>query len=245
MPATVAGWTLSEALKIRGAHERPSSGSAGRPKPVLRDEAYRRFMHLLLDGRQRPGTLISQRELCEITGCSIGAMREALKRLEAEGIVSLIPQRGVKICEVNEQELNDAYQFRAMVEIPAVRHYVKVADPQELEDLRKHTFELAHRKAATSEELNDLVREKMAIDERMHLAIIGSLGNRLLSDIYEKVSNQLRLSRISVQPRFSETGPAMREHLLIIEALQRRDEEGAVRAMTDHLETSRRRALGL
>ena len=99
--------------------------------------------------------------------------------------------------------------------------------------------------AATSEEVNELMREKMADRRAMHFAIVGSLGNRLLSDIYEKAQNQLRLSRISVQPRFSETGPAMREHLLIIDALERRDEEGAVSAMADHLEASLKRALGL
>jgi DNA-binding GntR family transcriptional regulator len=236
---------LSETLKTRGAQGRPTSRPAGRAKPVLRDEAYRRFMQLLFDGRQRPGTLISQRELCEITGCSIGAMREALKRLEAEGIVQLIPQRGVKICEVNEQELNDAYQFRRLIELPAVRHYMTVIDQEELELIRARTAELADRRPSTSEEVSDLLREKMAIDERLHVTIVGSLGNRLISDLYQKVSNQLQLSRISVQPRFSETGPAMREHLIIIDALQRGDEEEAVRAMADHLEAARLRALGL
>ena len=78
---------------------------AGRSKPVLRETAYRKFMDYLMSGQLRPGLLVSQRELCESTGATIGAMREALKRLEAEGIITLIPQRGVMVREPEEKEI--------------------------------------------------------------------------------------------------------------------------------------------
>jgi DNA-binding GntR family transcriptional regulator len=232
--------TLSEILKPQRNRDR-----VPKPKPVLRETAYRKFMELLLDGRQKPGLLVSQRELCEMTGSSIGAMREALKRLEGEGIVSLIPQRGVKICEINEKELNDAYQLRTMIEVPAIRNYVKVATPEALGQLRQETEEIIARKATTSDQNADFVREKMRIDERLHFIIVGALDNRVVDDVYAKISNQLRLSRISVQPRFSESIPAMREHLAILDALDRRSEKTAVTAMAEHLEASRLRAVGL
>lgn len=243
-PETIREAKLSETL-TPSDQPRHTLDPLTRSKPVLRDLAYRKFMQLLLDGRLKPGHLVSQRELCELTGVSIGAMREALKRLEAEAIVTLIPQRGVRICEINERELNEVYQLRYMIELPAVRHYARVADDQALARLRRETEDMIARRAATPDENADFVREKMMIDERLHFTIVGSLSNRTVDEVYEKISNQLRLSRISVQPRFSETRPAMREHLTILDALDQHDEEAAVRAMADHIEASRLRSLGL
>jgi DNA-binding GntR family transcriptional regulator len=180
-----------------------------------------------------------------MTGSSIGAMREALKRLEAEGIVSLIPQRGVKIREVSEQELNDVYQLREMIEIPAIRYYSRVVQSGELARLRRLTDGVINRNPATSGQNVDFVREKTTIDEDFHFTVVGSLGNHAIDEVYAKINNQLRLSRISVQPRFSETRPSMREHLIILDALDRRDEDGAARARSDHLQSSLSRALGL
>ncbi len=223
----------------------PEPAATTRTKPVLRDVAYGRFMELLLNGQLKPGLLVSQRELCERTNCSIGAMREALKRLEAEAVVALIPQRGVMIREIDQKEIDDAYQLREFIEIPAIRHYCDHVDPEILADIRAQTEEIITRRPATSEENQQNVRDRMAIDERLHFVIIGSLGNQAIEKVYEKLSNQLRLSRLSVQPRFSDTLPAMTEHLRILTALENRDADEAASAMSEHLDASRRRALGL
>lgn len=232
-------------MLLHSKSERVLTEILPRSKPVLRDQAYRKFMQLLFDGQQKPGYLVSQRELCELTGCSIGAIREALKRLEAEGVVTLIPQRGVKICEINEAELNDIFQLRNMIEIPAARHFAKIAKAEALAALRKKTKDIIARKVTTSAEKVDLFHEKTIVDDQLHLTIVGSLANRLIEELYKKISNRLRLSRIDVEPRFTATRPAMREHLAILDALDHRDEEAAAQAMAEHLNASRSRALGL
>ncbi|MGI9423521.1 MAG: GntR family transcriptional regulator [Hyphomicrobiaceae bacterium] len=225
--------------------DKTESTPTGRSKPVLRDVAYGRIMELLLNGQLKPGLLVSQRELCERTDTSIGAMREALKRLEAEAVVSLIPQRGVMVRELNHKEINDAYQLRELIEIPAIRHYCEQVDQKLIAEIKAQTEEIIERRPATSEENQKNVRDRMGIDERLHFVIIRSLGNRVIEAVYEKLSNQLRLSRLSVQPRFSDTLPAMTEHLRIIAALEACDADKATEAMKDHLDASRRRALGL
>lgn len=68
--------------------------------PVQRSGAYERFLRCLLQGSFRPGHLLSQREICEATESTITAVREALKRLEAEGIVELIAKKGVILREI-------------------------------------------------------------------------------------------------------------------------------------------------
>ena len=229
----------------REVDDKTESTPTGRSKPVLRDVAYGRIMELLLNGQLKPGLLVSQRELCERTDTSIGAMREALKRLEAEAVVSLIPQRGVMVRELNHKEINDAYQLREFLEIPAIRHYCTQVDQSLIAEVKAQTEEIIKRRPATSEENQKNVRDRMGIDERLHFIIIRSLGNRVIEAVYEKLSNQLRLSRLSVQPRFSDTLPAMSEHLNIIAALEECDADKAAEAMSDHLDASRQRALGL
>ena len=231
---------------LRGETDDDTDGTAiGRSKPVLRDVAYGRFMELLLNGQLKPGLLVSQRELCERTDTSIGAMREALKRLEAEAVVSLIPQRGVMVREINQKEINDAYQLREFIEIPAIRHYCQHVDRNLIAEIKAQTEEIITRRPATSEENQKNVRDRMEIDERLHFVMIRALGNQAIDAVYEKLSNQLRLSRLSVQPRFSDTFPAMSEHLRMIAALEAGDADEAAAAMSDHLEASRLRALGL
>ncbi|MEH6726120.1 MAG: GntR family transcriptional regulator, partial [Hyphomicrobiales bacterium] len=73
----------------------PSSGS--KPRQTLRNAAYHAFIDHLFSGDIRPGSMVSQRELCEILDIPLNPMREALKRLEAENFVKLIPQRGIQI----------------------------------------------------------------------------------------------------------------------------------------------------
>lgn len=236
---------MTEARLTRSSDTVADPDSPARSKPMLRDIAYGRFMELLLNGQLKPGLLVSQRELCARTDCTIGAMREALKRLEAESFVTLIPQRGVMVCEVDHKELVETYEFRKLIEIPAIRSYSRQVDHAFLAEMRRQTKEIIARRPATSAENERNVRERMAIDEKLHLVIVGALGNGMVDAAYRKLSNQLRLSRLSLQPRFADSVPAMKEHLRIIDALEQEDPDAAVAAMTDHLDTSLRRAIGL
>lgn len=222
-----------------------SSSRTNRSKPVLRDTAYRNFMDFLMSGQLRPGLLISQRELCESTDSSIGAMREALKRLEAEGIVTLIPQRGVMVCEPDESDITDVYEARKIIESHAAHLYAESGDLTEIADIKRQTQEILERQAETREEVAVLSRERIVIDDLLHLTLLGALKNRAIDEIFEKLRIQIQVNRLGVQPRFVDSRPALREHLLIIDCLERRDGDGAARAMIDHLEGGCRRAIGL
>ncbi|MCP4379826.1 MAG: GntR family transcriptional regulator [Hyphomicrobiales bacterium] len=200
---------------------------------------------MLSERRLKPGQMVSQRELCEQTDTSIGAMREALKRLEAEAIVSLIPQRGVLVREIDARELGDVYKLRELIEVPAARTFARLGQPDLLAKNREHTREIIGRNPSTAEESALFARERMLLDEDLHFAIVSVFDNPVIIEIYEKVNNQLRLSRMSVTPRFTGTRPAMIEHMAILDAIDAGDEEAAGRAMADHLDKSLQRAVGM
>lgn len=218
---------------------------AKRIRPVLRDTAYRKFMEHLLSGQIRPGLLVSQRELCESTGASIGAMREALKRLEAEGTITLIPQRGVMVREPSETEINNVYEARKIVEVHATRLYAISGDLQKMSEIKELTLRNIDRKAETRTETAQLLKDRIKVDDLLHETLINSLNNQTLEEIFDKLRIQIQVTRLGVQPRFMDSRPALREHIEIIEAIENRASDQAAQSMLDHLEAGRRRAVGL
>src|SRR6185369_1239754 len=89
----------------------------------LREKAYDSFTRHLLSREIRAGQFISQRELVEITGLPLGAIRELIPRLEAEGLVRTVPQRGMQVAHVDLHLIKDAFQFRLFLEC----HFIDMA----------------------------------------------------------------------------------------------------------------------
>ena len=94
---------------------------------TLRDQAYQRFTRGLLAREIRAGQFVSQRELAELTGMSLGAIREMVPRLEADGLVRTVPQRGMQIAQVDVNLIRNAFQFRLIVEREAAAAFAQAA----------------------------------------------------------------------------------------------------------------------
>ncbi len=219
---------------------------AATPKvATLRNLAHNRFMDSLKQGELRPAQLVSQRELCAMLDVPMGPMREALKRLEGDGIVTLIPQRGVQILHIDEKTINDAFQMRLMVEIEAVRAFTAGGDKAVAADLRRRTE--AARQGDTAHSPLDLseINARTALDHEMHRLFVSALVNDFADDLFEKVLDRLQLSRLVFRLRNYTDRRAIKEHLDILDHVNAGDVEGAAEAMEVHLKASWNRALGL
>ena len=93
----------------------------------MREVAYERFKAQLFKRNLVPGQFVSQGELCALLDVPLGPTREALKRLEAESLVRLIPQRGIQIADIGVTLIHEAFEFRAILELAAVRHFAQTA----------------------------------------------------------------------------------------------------------------------
>ncbi len=86
-------------------------------EPVkLRDKAYQSFTQHLLARDFHPGQFVSQRQLVTMTGLPLGAIRELIPRLEAEGLIKTVPQRGLQIAHIDLNLIREAFQFRLFIE---------------------------------------------------------------------------------------------------------------------------------
>lgn len=213
----------------------------------LSESAYLKFKEHLFAGDVRPGQFVSQRELVKLTGIPLGPMREALQRLEVEGLVQIVAQRGIQVIEASLRLIRDTYQLRIILEKEAAAKYAETATDAEIRDLEE-----AHRRvvdAADKHGLNDaLLQEAQDVDWRLHDSIVEALGNAVILRIHQINNDRIKLIRLAhgkltlITPgTFSH---AMGEHLKVIAAIRRRDPAAAAVAMEDHLSTAMRRALG-
>lgn len=215
----------------------------------LRSRAYESFTQRLLADEIRPGQFISQRELVELTELPLGAIRELIPRLEAEGLVKTVPQRGMQVAHVDLNLIRDAFQFRLFLEREAVAVFAQEAPEATIRAL----LDDHERIIATCAEAESnggvqpaLLKEAQDIDWALHLTIIDALGNAIVSDAYRV--NQIKIRLIKQSKTKLNTAvlvPTMREHLAIIHAIQARDPDRAKDAIGTHILSARDRAIGL
>ncbi len=222
--------------------------AAARPRAApprqLRWQAYDRFQQQLLAARIRPGQFVSQRELAALTGLPLGAIREVIPRLEAEGLLVTIPQRGLQIANVDVKLVRNAFQLRLILEREAAAQFAATATDAQLDAL-----EAAHRDVvarAARGVTPALLDRAQAVDWGLHDMMIDALGNEIVSAIYRVNSLRIRLIRLDRVTLTAESlAPAMDEHLALLAALRTRDPQRAIVAIEAHLTHARNRALGV
>jgi len=211
---------------------------------TLREKAYESFTHHLLARDVRPGQFISQRRLVEMTGLPLGAIREAIPRLEAEGLIKTVPQRGLQVAHIDINLIREAFQFRILLEKEAVANFTRTASDDAIAAMLKDHREIAEL-ANSGNGSTELDARAQAVDWGMHDAFIDALGNSIISNVYRVNSIKMRLIN---QERFRIAGhvkSVMAEHLAIIEAIQRRDVDEAVERLVAHIRSARDRALAV
>ena len=222
--------------------------SEGKREPLkLRERAYESFIQHLLTGHIRPGQFLSQRELTELTKLPLGAIRELIPRLEVEGLIITIPQRGLQVVHADVKLIRDAFQFRLFLEREAAAIFAQEASDEIFAELRKvHESMLATLLRASGKGYSHLVAQAQEIDWHLHNTLINFLGNSIIASAYRVNLLKLRIFR-QERTRLNEAVviPTMREHLVILDALANRDPIKAADAMTTHILHARDRALGL
>lgn len=211
----------------------------------LRERAYESFTRHLLAKDIRPGQFVSQRELVQLTGMPLGAIREMVPRLEADGLIVTVPQRGMQIANVDVKLVRNCYHLRTVLEKEAIAHFTRMAGDAEIAD-QADALARVMRRAQDGPVTRKLLEEAQAVDWGFHDTIIDSLGNELLSSVYRVNSIKIRLIRLERVVLSPESLlPAMKEHADILAAIRARDAGGAIRAMERHMVSARNRAMGI
>lgn len=220
----------------------PETERRSRGGTTGKQAAYDGFQNALLSGRLRPGQLVSQREMTVMLGVSVGALRELLPRLEAEGLLTVKPQRGIQITAIDLPMIHDAFQLRAAYEREAVMRAVRRMPDDVLISQRALHLDIMSR--IESNATADVLAEGQGIDSGFHTLLIEETGNDLLIQAYNLNSIRIRLINLDRIMLNSEVLPAaFSDHLAIIDAILARNMGEAVEAMDVHIRNAHRRAV--
>jgi DNA-binding GntR family transcriptional regulator len=210
----------------------------------LRERAYVGYTRSLLASEIKPGQFITQRELVAITGLPLGAIRELVPRLEAEGLIRTAPHRGMQVPQVDINLVRNAFQLRLFLEEAAVRIFARTAPMHLVAELRRrHEAVLARHNAKDD---TGLMEEAEAADLMLHESVIDNLNNEIVSNAYRVNWIKIKLIRLAETRLYVPMIPqVIGEHMKIIDAIERHDEDDAARAMAEHIGIARQRALAI
>jgi DNA-binding GntR family transcriptional regulator len=210
----------------------------------LSETAYRRVLDALFHRRIAAGAFMSQAELVELLGVPIQPLRDALRVLEVEGLLTIHPRAGIEFLKADIGLIRSTYQFRMIIESAAIRNYAERAPLNQVDALLADHREFI--KDIESGGLNDdsLVRLH-GLERRMHGDLIGSLENPMIESTVKRLQNYTALilmDRPETAPLIIRT---LREHVRVLEACRNRDVDSAVSEMKSHLDSAMHRAMGL
>jgi DNA-binding GntR family transcriptional regulator len=173
-----------------------------------------------------PGSWIDEMKLAEEYGISRTPLREALKVLAAEGLVTMKVRRGAYVTEVSEKDLSDVYHLLSLLESDAAGVVAERASDAQIAELQSLHKQL---EAAAGH------REKFfAINERFHMRLLEIAGNRWRDQMVTDLRKVMKLNRHNSLLKSGRVKESMLEHRAIVEALARRDPKSAVKKMQEH-----------
>jgi len=200
---------------------------------VLADWVTASLREAILQGHFEPDEKLDQDRIAEELEVSRTPVREALRRLEAEGFVKVRPHYGAFIAKISHQDVREIYQVRALLEAEIVRQVAPLIPDSVLDELEQSLA-----KDQSQFEAGDRVGH-FDSDVFFHRTIAGFVENKLLKEILDSLTNRIvRVRRFAqLQPGVHQI-ESLEEHRVIFQAMQQRDPEAAAEAMRVHLENS-------
>ena len=216
--------------------EQSQSNTAGRRLDgrTLAEQISERLREDILSGEHAPGDTLSEVALAESFGVSRGPVREALRDLARQGLITIAARRGAIVTELTREEFIDAYQVREALETLAIRLAVQRLTDADLRRLRElHEEMVEHARAGAVHAFFDT-------NARFHELFVASSGNDKLREFYELLLGQMgRYLAHSLALRGS-VDKSIAEHSAILEAVEARDAERAANLLADHIEVPQR-----
>lgn len=194
--------------------------------------------------RCQPGQALSEPELAKLLGVSRTPVRDALARLEKDGLVKIIPRKGAFVSSLGVMDIHELFEAREAIETFAIRRVGGRVDLQALNRLEA-MMDRIYANLRPEEAPRERFQALSGVFTELHDLILATLGNGRFKEMLEAIRGTWALGRKVLMTRINdeEVRYSYEEHKQIIEALRRRDPLAAEQAMQMHLEHSRKRFL--
>lgn len=195
----------------------------------LRDVVFNTLRDAILKGELEPGERLMEVALAQKLGVSRTPIREAIRKLELEGLVKMTPRKGAEVAQITRKDLSDVLEVRRHLEELAVELSCRKATDTELEELRRCQEEFKHKI-----EYDDLTEMAVA-DVALHDVIYKTTGNNRLIQILNNLREQMYRYRLEYIKDEHKRKVLVDEHQALIEAISARNVEAAKEAIRQHI----------
>ena len=216
----------------------PSPSGAVFEKPATLRARVEEFLRAsIMEGRIKGGERLREVELCEQLGISRSTLREALRTLEAERLITLEPHRGPTVVCITEKAARDLYALRALLEGFAAHEFARLADDAGVARLRK-AVDALHRQAKGSSKPALLAAKRDFYD-----VLLSGCDNDLVKDMLPGLLSRINLLRATSFSRADRLPESLAEIDRLYERIEARDPQGAREAAQEHIVRAERTAL--
>jgi DNA-binding GntR family transcriptional regulator len=198
------------------------------------EEAYARILSEIRAGSLNPGDRLTETDLAARLGISRTPVREAIRALEIDGLITHKPRAGATIRALDYAEVTELYEMRVVLEGTAARFAARAAYPSELEELQAINDDMAT--AQGTEAI-------YALNARFHTVLLNAARNRFLVRAIQSIQKTLLILGPSTLEEADRLQSALTEHAAILTALAAHDGDGAEAAMRAHIEAAHRARL--
>jgi DNA-binding GntR family transcriptional regulator len=193
---------------------------------ALYEEVAEQLRQRIFRRELEPGSWIDEVKIAQEFGISRTPLREALKVLAAEGLVTMKVRRGAYVTEVSENDLADVYHLLSLLESDAAGVVAHKATDEQIKDLQQ-----IHKELESAQNNRD---KFFAVNERFHMRLLEVAGNRWRDQLVADLRKVMKLNRHNSLLKTGRIKESMLEHRAIMEAISHRDSRGAVKRMQEH-----------
>ena len=195
----------------------------------LRDVVFNTLRQAIIKGDLKPGERLLEIKLADMLGVSRTPVREAIRKLELEGLVTMMPRRGATVLGITKKHLQDVLEIRCALEELALELACCRITPEQLEKLL-HLEKLLEEKKESDDafELSD-------IDEKFHEQIYQATNNPRLIQMLANLREQMYRYRLEYMKAKDKRSGLIQEHNQIINALENRDSKAGRNAIREHI----------
>lgn len=195
----------------------------------VRHQTVINLRNAITTGIFKPGESLIERELCELTGVSRTSVREALRQLEAEGLIKLIPPKGPTVATITPDEAREIYEVRQVLEGLACRLFAERADSSQMKALARTLDRLE--KVSSGGQTKDVISAK----DDFYNVILEGCGNKTIHSLIKTLHARINLLRSTSLSQPGRPLKAFEEIRCIVEAIERRESDSAFNACVDHV----------
>lgn len=203
---------------------------------ISSDHSYNKLRRQILEGILKPGSALKERELCEEMGVSRTPIREALRRLVAEGLAEMRPRRSIVVTQYGEKELAEIFELGSLLETHVAGMAAEKASPNDLTQLEDI---IARMEELLSSGSGDLSLEYARLDQELHDRIAAAARNGRIAQMLRQTVSLRWMAQFMQRYDEGAFRKSLDQHRQIIAAIAQGDTAAARQAMASHVGSGR------